>query len=45
MLQLYKKINIFIGFKCVRPKVIKLGFAMNMAKPPKINLDSPVSCT
>ncbi len=44
MLQLYEKNSLFIRFKCYCLRGIKEGFAINMAKPPKINLDTPALC-
>ncbi len=45
MSQLYEKNNLFIHFKYFCLKGIKWGFAINEAKPPKINPDTPVLCS
>ena len=41
MSQLFEKNNLFIRFKCFRLRGIKWGFAINKAKPHKINCDEP----
>ena len=42
MSQPYEKNNLFTRFNCFCLKGIKWGFAINKAKPPKINPDTPV---